>query len=154
MKHSKVLFVCMANVCRSPMAEWIMQERIRQGNGQFENHRIDVRSAGIASHNGSDASDQALMVMRERKVDGSRHRARLINQEIVDWSDLILCMTEDQLASLKKSFPDVQDKFYLLTEYCGGSGDIDDPSGKPTRAFEDCALQLDGLIGSVLERIK
>src|ERR1035441_9434268 len=130
MKHSKVLFVCMANVCRSPMAEWIMKESIRQSNGQFENHRIDVGSAGIAALNGSDASDQALMVMRERKVDGSRHRARRINQEIIDWSDYIFCMTEDQVASLEKSFPHVNNKFHLLTQYCGGSGDIVDPSGK------------------------
>jgi protein-tyrosine-phosphatase len=48
----------------------------------------------------------------------------------------------------------MQHKFHLLTEYCGSRGDIVDPSGKPTRAFEDCAQQLDGLIASVLEKIK
>jgi len=136
------------------MAEWILKELIRSRNGEFEGRRIEVRSAGIAAINGSDASDQALMIMRERKVDMSRHRARRINQEIVDWADLIFCMTGEQVASLKKDFPEMQNKLHLLTEYCGASGDIADPSGKPTRAFEECARELDVLIGSVLEKIK
>ncbi len=65
MKPNKILFVCVANVCRSPMAEWIMKDIIRRDGESGHNH-IQVRSAGISALDGCDASDQSLMVMRAR----------------------------------------------------------------------------------------
>ncbi len=153
MKQNHILFVCMANVCRSPMAEWLLKERIRRADESNHNH-IQARSAGIAAQNGCDASDQALMVMRERGIDISRHRARVVDPEILDWADLVLCMSQDQSATLRQTFPEAQSKIFLLTEYCGGSGDIDDPSGKHTRVYEECAQRLDNLIAALVEKVK
>ncbi len=152
MKPNKILFVCVANVCRSPMAEWIMKDIIRR-DGESDHNRTQVRSAGISAQDGCDASDQALMVMRARGIDISRHRARMVNSEILEWADLVLCMNQEQVVALKQSFPESQNKIHLLTQYCGDGGDIDDPSGKHTSVYEECANRLDSLIAALLEKI-
>jgi protein-tyrosine-phosphatase len=152
MKYSKILFVCAANVCRSPMAEGLLKDLLKK-DGELGNSVV-VRSAGINNTHGSDASDQALYVMHERGLDISRHKARQITWDSVNWADLVLCMSEDQLIDLRKSFPEAQEKFHMLTVFCGAAGEIDDPSGRPTRAFEECAKNMDGLLISLLEKIK
>ena len=152
MKHNKILFVCAANICRSPMAEYLLRDSLRKDGAT--GHSVVVRSAGTNDATGSDASDQALNVMRERGVDMSRHKARHISSEIVDWADLILCMERGHLDNLQGLFPDANGKLHLLTEYCSSSGDIIDPSGKSTRAFEECAERLDSLIAALLEKMK
>lgn len=152
MKYNSILFVCAANICRSPMAEGLFKDLLKK-NGLTGNS-IAARSAGIGNTHGSDASDQAIHVMREKGLDISRHKARTINQEIVDGSDLVLCMSEEQTNSLRHSFPEAKEKFYLLTEFCGSRGDVEDPSGRPTRAFEECAGQLEGLLEVLLEKIR
>jgi protein-tyrosine phosphatase len=152
MKNTNILFVCAANICRSPMAEWLLKDLLNKDGESGKT--IMVRSAGIHNTHGSDASDQALHVMRERGIDMSRHRARQISWDTVKWADLILCMSEDQLKDLRQSFPEDGEKFHLLTIYCGGNGEIEDPSGRPTRAFEECAKQMDGLLVNLLEKIK
>jgi len=133
------------------MAEYLLRDFLAK-NG-VAGYSIAVRSAGTNDASGSDASDQALNVMRERGVDMSRHKARHINVEIVDWADLILCMERDHLDNLRQRFPEANGKLHLLTEYCGCSGDIIDPSGKPTSAFEECAGRLEILVATLLEKI-
>jgi protein-tyrosine-phosphatase len=153
MKHGKILFVCTANICRSPMAEALFKDIINK-DSETAGNSFEVRSAGISNTNGSDASDQALLIMREKGIDMSRHKSRMINRDIVEWADLVFCMEAEQLKSLQQSFPDARDKLHLLTEYCGSSGDITDPSGQPTRDFEACAGQLEDLLGTLLEKMK
>jgi protein-tyrosine-phosphatase len=152
MQYRSILFVCAANVCRSPMAEGLFKNLIK--NNGFTPGSISVRSAGIGNTHGSEASDQAIMVMREKGLDISRHRARTINSDIVNESDLILCMSQEQVSALKQSYAEAQDKFHLLTEFCGSQGDIDDPSGRPTRVYESCAAQLEELLKVLADKIR
>ena len=152
MKYQNILFVCAANICRSPMAEGLLKNLVK--NDGFASGPVSVRSAGIGNTHGSEASDQAIQVMREKGLDISRHRARTINWEIINGSDLILCMSQDQVSALRQSYAEAQDKFYLLTEFCGSQGDIDDPSGRPTRVYESCANQLEDLLKVLAEKIK
>jgi protein-tyrosine-phosphatase len=152
MKYSSILFVCAANICRSPMAEYLFKNIVK--NDGFAPNSVTIRSAGIGNTHGSDASDQAIQVMLERGLEISRHKARTVNWEIVNGSDLILCMAQDQVSALRQSYAEAQHKFHLLTEFCGSQGDIDDPSGRPTRAFESCASQMEDLLKVLAEKIK
>ncbi len=152
MKYHNILFVCAANVCRSPMAEYLFKNLVK--NDGFEPDSVSIRSAGIGNTHGSDASDQAIQVMHERGLDISRHKARTINWNIVNESDLILCMSQEQVSNLRQLYTDAENKIHLLTEFCGSQGDIDDPSGGPTRVYESCAGQLEELLKILAEKIK
>lgn len=153
MRQDRILFVCAANICRSPMAEALCKDIIKKA-GEADGNSIEARSAGISNVNGADASDQALMVLRERGIDMSRHKSRVVDQDIVDWADLVLCMEMEQLKSLQHSFPGDSAKLHLLAEYCGSKGDISDPSGKPTGDYEDCARQLEVLVTSLVRKMR
>jgi protein-tyrosine-phosphatase len=153
MKNAKILFVCTANICRSPMAEALLKDFVKK-DGETSGSTVEVRSAGISNTSGADASDQALFVMREKGIDISRHKSRGINRETVEWADLVLCMEAEQLNSLRRSYPEAWNKIHLLAEYCGRGGDIVDPSGKATAAFEACATQLEQLVVALVEKIR
>ena len=152
MQKYRILFICMANICRSPMAEYLLRnlcERRSPGNPVS----IEVRSAGIMNTTGTEASDQALMVMHERGIDMSRHKARRVSSDLIDWADLILCMEQAHLKAMQREFPLAREKIHLLTEYCGSSGDIIDPTGRNYRFFNECADQIENLLGRLLDKL-
>jgi protein arginine phosphatase len=150
-RKKRILMVCAGNICRSPMAEYLLKKRIRD-HGQ-DAHSLEVRSAGTSTYNGTFAGDQTIYVMQSRGLDISRHRTRQVDEEILEWADLVLCMEEGQRDLLRSSFPQAGNKTHLITEYCDGSGDILDPTGKPTSAYEECARRLEDLLARLLEKI-
>jgi len=152
MQKYRILFVCMANICRSPMAEYLLRS-LCAGRSPGNPVGVEVRSAGLMNTTGTDASDQVLMVMRERGIDMSRHKAKQVDSELVDWADLILCMEQFHLEAMQKEFPRACAKIYLLTEYCGSSGDIIDPTGRNYRFFSECANQMEELLCRLLDKL-
>lgn len=153
MKPSAILFVCTANICRSPMAEYLLKN-LAQKEPSMNKNSLRVSSAGTMGTPGIDASDQALQVMRDRKIDMSRHKSRLANIEIVSAADLILCMENTHVSYLSGLFPAAVHKVHLLTEYCGAPGEVLDPSGQPTRVYEECAQQLEDLTRELLSALR
>ncbi len=152
MRKYRVLFVCMANICRSPMAEYLLRN-LNEKRNRGDHICVEVRSAGLMNTTGANASDQALMVMRERGIDMSRHQARQVNDELIDWSDLILCMERVHAEAIRKDFPRASGKTFLLTEYCGVPGEIIDPTGRNYLFFRECAEQMEGLLGRLLDKL-
>ncbi|TCS95581.1 low molecular weight protein arginine phosphatase [Hazenella coriacea] len=106
-----ILFVCTGNTCRSPMAEAILKKIAEEG--QFP---IEVRSAGVAAIDGGIASDHALQVLKEKGIHHP-HRSQMVKDELMDWADVILTMTQNHKHVLLSRFPESMDKIYTLTEY-------------------------------------
>jgi protein-tyrosine-phosphatase len=91
-----ILFVCLGNLCRSPMAEGIARQFITTRYPGFA-PAVSVSSAGISGLEGESATAEAVMAMRERGIDISGHRARKVTREMADSSGLVLVM-EDRYA--------------------------------------------------------
>jgi protein-tyrosine-phosphatase len=126
----KVLIVCTANVCRSPMGEAILSRMIKEK--KWDNS-LQVESAGIYAMDGQKSSDLTLEVCRENRLDLSDHRSRSITPHDIQNSDLILCMTPDHKQDLDHFFAGEQEKILTLREY-GRTKEptrlaIDDPIG-------------------------
>ena len=89
----RVLFVCMGNICRSPLAQGVFEDVLRREGLEDE---VSVDSAGTGSwHVGSPPDQRALSAASLRGVDISSQRARRIDPEDCQNFDYVLTMDEE-----------------------------------------------------------
>lgn len=96
----RVLFVCLGNICRSPTAEAVFRQQLRE---QGLAHLIECDSAGTAGyHIGKSPDPRTAQVARQYGYDMSQLRARQIEDADFERFDLILAMDRSNLAELRR----------------------------------------------------
>lgn len=150
MKH--ILFVCSGNTCRSPMAESLfIQELKKAGDVDVV---CEVQSAGIFAGVGVPASSEAIQVMQERGLNLSAHRSQALQQDHLEWADLVLTMTDSHRRHILSRFEVPVHKVYTLTEFAGaGRADVVDPFGAGIESYRQCLDQLQPLIELIIKQI-
>jgi len=146
-----VLFVCTANVCRSPMACAIFR-RILEGEQDKAHWRVE--SAGTWAVDGLPASSGSQQVMKEWGMDISDHRSRAVDQELLALFDLILTMESGHKEALRAEFPDFSNRIFMLSEMIDQTFDVADPIGRPLSDYEKTAIEIERLISSGFNRIQ
>ena len=118
MKQSKtrILFVCMGNICRSPSAEGIMKELVK--NAGLEN-KIEIDSAGILGYHEGELPDSRMRKHAYRRgyvLDS--HSRPIKTKDFFDF-DLIIGMDADNMDDLQEKAPDMESlqKIHKMTEY-------------------------------------
>lgn len=145
-----ILFVCTANICRSPMAAGIMRDRL-VAHGLAD--QVQVLSAGIWAEDGHSASKNAITVLGERTIDLSSHLSQPITPALLDQASIILVMEEAHRRSLFYLAPRHLGKIFLLTEMTGGHEDVADPFGGNLQGYVKTANLLEELIDTGLPAI-
>lgn len=126
---NSILFVCNANLFRSPIATLILNSKLEKMNLGT----IDIQSTGIRKDiKGNKLSEKAINDLLKLNIDLSQHRSSAINKNQVQTADIILVMEKEQLEKLNKIFPFANEKTFMLSNFrLDGlkNKDIADPIG-------------------------
>ena len=122
----RILFVCLGNICRSPMAEYVMRHMVEKEGLAA---RFTIASAATSTYEiGSPIYPPARQKLLQHGIDASPHRARQIRREDYDNYDLIIGMDASNMRNMLRAFGgDGEGKLSLLLDHCGRSGDVADP---------------------------
>ena len=123
---TKILFVCHGNICRSPMAEFLMKELVRQA-GRAEAFCI-ASAATSAEELGNPVYPPVRRKLAEHGIDCTGKTARqLTRRDYEDW-DLLIGMDEENMAGMRRLFGgDPEGKLHMLLEYAGLHQGVADP---------------------------
>lgn len=154
---TKVLFVCMGNICRSPTAHAVMQDKVKQ---QGLSERISVDSAGTHAYHVNEQSDPRSRALAKSKgIDMEFIRARKVSVNDYDEFDYILAMDDDNLELLHYYAPENHAaKVSLFLSFANQKGHIQnivpDPYYGGEQGFENVfdlvSLGCDALIEHIL----
>jgi protein-tyrosine phosphatase len=130
-----VLVVCHANVCRSPMAEALLSQRLPG---------CQIGSAGVAALEGQPADPAACDAMRAFGIDLSAHRARRLDRRLCSEALLVLVMESAQRRYIEQQFPFARGRVFNLGLRIDAAGapvyfDIADPFRGTRTDFDACA---------------
>ena len=142
----KILFVCTGNTCRSPMAQFLMKDRLRKLR---KLSKYNVTSAGL-DVTGDAMTSEANQVLVEKKVKLEPFKPTQLTPELVDNADLIVCMTNRHRMAIVTLMENTADKVFCASQFTGE--EIMDPFGMGKMAYEDTASQLSRLIDAIIER--
>lgn len=97
MEVKSILFVCLGNICRSPIAEGVAKEYIKK-----QNLDILIDSAGTGSwHIGEKPCENSIKVAKLNGVDISNQKARQVKKEDFKKFDLIVGLDKNNISNLK-----------------------------------------------------
>ncbi len=149
-----ILFVCLGNICRSPLAEGIFRAHAETAGVAA---RFDLDSAGCGKwHVGEPPDPRSIAAAAHHGLDISGQRARLISRDDFDMFDLILGMDRDNVAFLKKMKPSASRAQIALyrEEALDETKDVPDPYYGDERDFEAvfqlCDRASDALIKKLI----
>lgn len=151
----RVLFVCMGNICRSPTAEGVFRQRVRDA-GLAD--RIETDSAGTHSyHIGKGPDQRSQAEARTRGVDLSDIRSRRVEASDFSHFDWILAMDRDNLAILEAECPaGEQHKLHLFLRFAANrpEDEVPDPYYGGERGFVHVFDLIDDAADGLLDAIR
>jgi protein-tyrosine phosphatase len=148
-----VLFVCTGNICRSPLAEGILREKLRKNNIPAE-----IDSCGFESFHVGDPPDaRAQSVALNHGIDISGHRGRLFTTSDFERFDLIYAMDSSHYSNIMRLCRNDSDRakvdYILNMLYPGQNLGVQDPWYHDIRAFEKVFVQLDNACDRISDHI-
>jgi protein-tyrosine phosphatase len=155
---TRILFVCMGNICRSPTAEGVMRALVREAGLEDQ---ITIDSAGTGGWHAGDPPDRRATAAAARRgivLEGAARQLRVADFEDFD---LLLAMDRDNLAGIRAVAPSAEAaaKARLLREYdpaSAGAPDLDvpDPYDGGPGGFETVLDQVEAACRGLLDALR
>ena len=123
---TKILFVCHGNICRSPMAEFVMKDLVKKAGLEAEFHIESVATS--TEEIGNPVYPIARRKLAEHGIDCAGKTARQLKNEDYDQYDLLIGMDRANLRNMHRICGgDFDGKTHLLMEFTDRPGDVADP---------------------------
>lgn len=107
-----VLFVCTGNICRSPMADQILEQLAKK-----HNLPLSVSSAGVAAMTGEPMTKESADAMAQRGYKPGSHKARDLTPQLLTAADLVITMTLDHRSDIARMLPKASRYSFTLDEF-------------------------------------
>jgi len=148
----KILFVCHGNICRSPMAEYVMKDMIRK-KGLEE--KITVNSAATSTEEiGSPVHQGTKRKLEEEGIECGTHKAVRLTKVDYEKYDYLVGMDTANFQNMSRICgKDTLDKISRLLDFTSKKGDIADPwyTGNFNDTYLDVVEGCEGLLASICE---
>ena len=152
----KILFICHGNICRSPMAEFVMKDLVKKAGLASQFH---IESAATSREEiGNDTHPGTKGKLRENGITFERHYARQITKADYDKFDYLIGMDSANIRNMTRiaGGTDSQDKIYKMLSFAGyedtqkftGARDVADPwyTGNFDETYEDVVAGCKGFL--------
>ena len=123
---TKILFICHGNICRSPMAEFMMKDMVRRAGRETEFY---IESAATSREEiGNDIHRGTKAKLREQGIPFEKRQARQVTKKDYEDFDYLILMDRENLRGLSRIIGgDPAGKVYRLLDFAGQDRDIADP---------------------------
>lgn len=122
----KILFVCHGNICRSPMAEFVMKKLVKDAGQEKD---FEIASAATSTEEiGNPVYPPAKRELAKHGISCKGHHARQMTRADYDYYDLLIGMDEENMYYMPRICGgDPNHKIHLLMDYTDRPGDVADP---------------------------
>lgn len=146
----KILFVCHGNICRSPMAEFVMKDLVKKAGLESQFY---IESAATSREEiGNPVYPPARQKLKEHGISCEGHAARQLTNQDYEEYDLLIGMDQANLRSMYRICGgDFFDKMSLLMEHTDHPGDVADPwyTGDFEATWQDVLAGCQGLLKEI-----
>ncbi len=146
----KILFVCHGNICRSPMAEFIMKDIVKKAG--LEREWLIESAATSTEEIGNPVYLPARRKLAEHGIQCSGKTARWLRKKDYDKYDLLIGMDRANLRNMRRICGgDPEGKLYLLMDFTDRPGEVDDPwyTGDFDTTWRDILEGCQGLLNKI-----
>ena len=150
----KILFVCHGNICRSPMAEFVMKDLLSKTGREFE---FEISSAATSTEEirngiGNPVYPPAKKLLSKKGIYCSGKRARQMTRADYDYYDLLIGMDNWNIRNmLRITGGDPDNKIKMLLDFTNRPGEVADPwySGDFETTYRDVLEGCEGILNSL-----
>jgi len=123
---TRILFVCLGNICRSPMAEFVMKDMLKK---QRMDRAVEAASAATSTYEiGNPVHRGTRTKLNEHGISCAGKTARLLTRADYQEYDYIIGMDESNMRDMRRIFGgDPENKLHKLLALCGEDADVADP---------------------------